>query len=177
MAVHFKLTWHWREREVPSEFSPEIFEQWSATFGCMRRFIALYEGTFKVQVGEIVVSLDLDPDLSTIFEYLPGALKDLASGAYAEICFFEQGTDLALELRRAGYETAIHFRVGDYAASQFRSLPQTEFRVSTVEFLSKWIAFARAVLAMLITIEPSLAEDESYRNYQEALSRVELSTL
>src|SRR5919109_1278575 len=96
MSNSFKITYSWEKRSEPYGFDEENYIDWSMLFSCLRRFLALYDGTFLVRINEFDLHFDLEPDLSTIFEELPGVLETLTANTDSpvELHLFEQGTDL-----------------------------------------------------------------------------------
>lgn len=166
MLQNFKIEYAWWKRPGGSAYLAEMVEA-TGLFVALRNFIAIYEGQFQVHIGNLILELDFQPDLSTIFEELPDALESLISKPQkpTEIYFFEQGTDLNLIITPDGPIVTIDFIKGHSVGPAFTSLPNTSGPLLIDQFLREWILFIRAILEALVLYEPSISSDESYQSY------------
>jgi hypothetical protein len=171
MSNAFKITYKWEKRSDPYSFYEEDFVDYTVLFTCLRRFLALYDGTFVVRISELDLHFDLEPDFSIIFEELPDALEALLlnTDSPVELYFAEQGTDLKFLLERQADTISIRFVKGLTVGWEFESLPESVFSVSANVFLSEWVRFAQAVLDALVALQPDLTNDQSYQEYRNRL--------
>ncbi len=175
-TVPFAITAWWKPLRPASPFDPSHgLAGASPLFVALRHFLALYEGEFVVRVGDLHLRFDLRPDLSTVFEDLPGVLTALAADTAAaeELYFFEQGTDVAFLLERKGEVVTIRFRRGLTAGWEFDDLPEGPLAVAAGQFIGEWVLLARRVLQALVALEPGLDGDDSYRRYRGQLDLAE----
>jgi hypothetical protein len=175
MSNSFKITYKWEKRSEPYRFDEEDYIDWTRLFTCLRRFLALYDGTFRVRINEFDLHFDLEPDFSTIFEELPDVLETLKANtdSPAELHLFEQGTDLIFWLERQADTISIRMEKGPSVGSRFADLPESVFSVPANVFLKEWIRFTKAVLDALVELQPDLTGDESYQEYRNRLLAVE----
>lgn len=173
MSASFKITYQWEKRSEPYHFDEEDIVDASVLFICLERFLALYEGTFLVQINEFDLNFYLNPDLSTIFEELPDFLQTLTvnTDSPARLYFFEQGTELSFWVERQA--DTINIRLVDELRGGDRretELPASVQSVPANVFLDEWIRFTRAVLDALVRLQPNLTDDQSYQEYRDRLS-------
>ena len=104
MTNTFKINYLWTQQNDPWLSEEEEFTDVSPLFLSLQQFLSLHEGTFQVQIDNLSIPFDLDPDLSTIFEEIPEVLEHLIteSNLPTELDFFEQGTALCWKLERDG---------------------------------------------------------------------------
>lgn len=150
-GLPFRIDFDWHARDEPLRFDPDDFGDWPRLFVELRRFLALYEGFFTVDIGQHRLTLDFDPDLSTVFLELPGMLRSIAADEFANarIDFFEQRTSAALELRRLGAMLEMRVTKGPDVSPDLIELPDGPLLVRTSEFLRAWVRFLHAVLDAL----------------------------
>ncbi len=171
----FKITYSWQQRSKPLPFAEEDYVDASVLFLALERFLAIHQGEFIVQVDNLRLHFDLDPDLSTVFEEIPAVLEDLTADTESpvELYFYEQGTDLALLIGRQKDAITLRFRKGPYTGKRFADLPETLFSAPAEVFMEEWIRFVRAILDAMTVLQPNLAQDESYREYRTRLLALE----
>lgn len=146
----------------------------SRLWKAMRRFIASHPGGFIVHLGALELEFDLAPDLSTVFDKLPGVLEHLARGTPGgvELNFFEPGTALALELEREGESLKVRPRLGREPGARFDGLAEVEHRVAVRDFLCAWSGLMNAVLDAIASREPGLASDPELVEYRRRVTAV-----
>lgn len=167
----FKITYFCEERGTPFHFDMEDYADVSPLYLCMERFLSAYQGEFVLKIGDIDLTFEFRPDLSTIFDELPNALETLTSetASPVELYFFEQGTDLTLWIERHLDIISLSFEKGPAVGKRFTDLTEERFSVPSHVFLSEWIRFAQSVLELLSNFQPDIANDESYQEYRNRL--------
>jgi hypothetical protein len=176
MAPHvpFRITWHVeRRRETLLEPGDELADA-SDVFLSLRRFLRAYQGVFTIWVGAVGAGFDLDPDLSTVFEDLPGVLEALAQDVSPAVLlhFFEQGTDLTVELERRN-SVRVRFLKGAYAGRRFDDLSSDACSVRPGEFFSEWLHFLRDIVDRVVRFDPATAGSfDSYGRRLVAIARM-----
>jgi hypothetical protein len=176
MSNSFKITYRWEKRSDPQYFDEEDFVDATVLYICLRRFLALYEGTFLIRINEFDLHFYLRPDLSTIFEELPDVLEALTANTDSPVrlYFFEQGTELSFWLERQA--DTIHIRMVDELRGNDKrdtELPTSVMSVPANVFLNEWARFVNAVLDALVALQPDLAGDQSYQEYRDRLLALE----
>lgn len=170
----FSLRFSWRRRGHPWVVDDDAVAGWSALFRSLQRFLSIFDGEFVLQIGDLPLEFDLDPDLSTVIESLPPILEGVASGEQAQrLIFFEQGTDVTLILIPRGRLLFVRFERGLSLGQRFERLPDQAGPVGRERFVREWVMFIDAVLAELVGLEPNLLRDPSYRAYTERLREIE----
>jgi len=159
----------------PLDFSEDEYVDASLIFLSLEHFLATYQGTFILKVGDFDLCFDLDPDLSTIFEDIPDVLMSLATAKESaeELYFYEQGTDLNLLLERKASEITISFVKGLMVGQRFENLPENALSIPASMFFDEWSHFLHLILADLIEFNPSLQNDKSYIEYYSRLLAVD----
>jgi hypothetical protein len=175
MSDSFKIIYNWEKQNEPYRFDEEDFSDITVVALCLERFLSIYEGTFLVRINEFDLLFYLDPDLSTIFEELPGVLEALTANTDSpvELRFFEQGTELSFWMERQA--DSINFRIVDELIDGKRSteLPVSVLPIQANVFLNEWVRFANAVLDALVELQPDLTGDQSYLEYRDRLLALE----
>jgi len=144
----------------------------SELFVCLRRYLRSHHGTFSMRFNGVELQFDMDPDLSTVFEELPGILDAVAEDTNrpVDLYFFEQGTDLHLELDRRGDDLVIWPKKGPSAGKRFERIAERPHKVSGNEFVGEWLRFLGAILDALVCFEPLVERTPSYRSYSGRLA-------
>ena len=175
MPVPFNITWSLRDRRDPNPVSEGDFVGASDVFVALQQFLGVKEGEFTVRIGAAALRFSLDPDLSTIFEELPGVLDALTQDVtpVLKLNFFEQGTDFVLEFERKRKAITVRLLAGDDASEVLRAVNETTLVVDATQFLKQWTTFTRAMLTALTLFKRGLLLAKSYRSYVRRLSRVE----
>lgn len=174
MSKLFEITYSWKPRTPAQPFDEEDYQDASRLFLALRRFLARMEGQFLMRLGATALVFDLDPDLSTVFEELPGVLEALAgeAGVAVELSFFEQGTDLTLVLQRRGGDIEIRFQSGPSTGRRYADAPADPVLVSAPRFLEAWRALLGDVLGALRAVDPGLRNDQGYQDYVAKLAAI-----
>ena len=120
------------------------------------------------------VPLALRPDLTSVFDELPGALATLKNeeNVSVELDFFEQGTEVGVWMHRIGDKIHIRFETCPGSGEQYQSLSEKEFPVSAHQFFQQWRAFLKAILAAIAEARPEATRDASYAQYHEAINNL-----
>lgn len=174
MISEFKITYSWRKRVEPLEFSTEYYEGASLLDVGLGYFTSVYEGVFALHFDNLSLDLDLNPDLTIIFFDIPAVLEKLVGGdgKPLDLYFCEQGTGMRLLLQAAG--DAVTVKLEKTENSRFLYVPDGSLvSVSLGRFVAEWIRFTTAVLDAVKTLQPELETDESYQEYRMQLLRVE----
>ncbi len=168
----------WKQQDDPWLSEEEEFTDVSTIFLSLQHFLSLHEGTFQVQIDNLSIPFDLDPDLSTIFEEIPEVLEHLTTETElpTELDFFEQGTDLCWKLKRDGDKISVRFIKGSEAGMPYRNLPDETIWLDAQVFITEWSNFIQAVLIALAELEPNLIEEESYQEYKSRLKSLNIIT-
>ncbi|HSN97562.1 MAG TPA: hypothetical protein VLS89_04655 [Candidatus Nanopelagicales bacterium] len=169
MSKLFDISHELKPRAVPRPFDADDFEDASRIFIALRRLLARDAGQFQIRIGSLVLPFDLDPDLSTVFEDLPGVIHALDGEddmtSPVELHFFEQGTDLTFVMQRRGNEVELVLRRGASSGPRYADVPAGPLLVSARQFLLAWARFLEDVLTALRRVEPGIEHDESYQAY------------
>lgn len=170
----FKITYRWERRSDPWLSEEEEFTDVTPLFLGLQHFLSLYNGRFEVQIDNLTIPLDFDPDLSTIFNELPDVLEHLTSEKESpiELDFFEEGTALCWILERSDEVISVRLIKGSDAGTPYKDLPDKTFWVEANLFLSEWIYFIKVVLVALTELQPNLIEEESYQEYTTRLTNL-----
>jgi len=170
----FKISHTWEKRPKPLPFTREDYVDANPVFLGLEHFLAVNIGQFSVQIGDVDLTLDLRPDLSTVFEHVPAVLQGLLEkDSREELYFYEQGSDLKLLLHNDGSSVHVRFEVGTSASPKFHELSHKEEAVPLAAFIAEWIRFARLVLQAITALEPALPHEADYERYNERLRAVE----
>lgn len=166
MSVPMTMSWSILPRAEARSWTGDEFIDASELFRTFRRFLSRHQGEFALRFDSVELSFDLDPDLSTVFEDLPDVLESLTEDTRepVELDFFEQGTDIALNLARDGSLIAVRMEKGPAAGEGFE-LPDNVLFVVADEFLETWSLFLQDVLERLAAFDPSVKTTEDYRSY------------
>lgn len=177
MTNTFKISYSWKQQNDPWLHEEEFIDV-SPLFLSLQRFLSLYEGTFQVQVDDLSILFDLDPDLSTIFNEIPVVLEHLATETQSqiELDFFEQGTDLCWKLERDGDKISVRFIKGSEAGVPYRNLPDETFWLDAHVFITEWSNFIQSLLIVLTELQPNLIKEESYQEYICLLKNLNIIT-
>ena len=172
MSEPFRIAWSWRPRPRPEKFSEKDYTDASELYMGLRQLLANTIGSFTLEFGPLRLEFEIDPDLSIVFEDLPGLLQALATGqgAIPKLYFAEQGTDLKLLFDRQGDDLAVRFQKGYSVGEGFANLPEAAPAVSAATFASEWTRFLREVLDEIISVRPGVKDDESYEEFEAALA-------
>lgn len=169
MILPFHISFVYKRRAEPSAFNPGQYDDWSVLFRAFRQFLASYQGSFTLHIGELALRFDFEPDLSTIFEEIPDMLTQLSSEASepAYLDFFAQGSELMLILERRNETITIQF----YPDGRIAGAP-AGLVVRTAEFLSEWCRFASAVLVAVAELQPDVTITGEFQDYSDRLAAV-----
>jgi hypothetical protein len=172
MSQRFKISYKWEKLEEQGQ----CFQWKDAEKICntLNIFLSLYVGKFNIDINGYNTDLDLAPDFSTIFEYIPSVLEALKkdTNSPVEFDFFEQGTVLGMWMERQGKFIDIKFEIAPGTSINHAHMPQEYISVPAHEFLSEWTNFTKNILKVLLQIQPELANDDSYIKYSNRINAV-----
>ena len=176
MISEFRITYSWRKRAEPCDFSTEYYLDAPPLQMGLGYFARVYEGVFTLHLDDLSLEFDFDPDLTILFFFIPGVLEKLLARDEEpqDIYFCQHGTEVRLLLQAAGEAVALRLKKGN---SQFSHIPDdAPISVSLVAFVSEWVGFARAVLEAVRTLQPGFEGDQLNQEYKRRLLSFE-STL
>jgi hypothetical protein len=172
MSQIFKVSYHWEKREKEGNCFQWIDAE--KIYNALNVFLSLYSGKFNIYIDGYDTNLDLDPDLSTVFEYIPLTLEALekeTNNPY-ELDFFEQGTVLRMWMERQGEYISVRFDIAPGTSLNHAHMPQENILVPAHEFLSEWAKFTQDILQAILQIQPELAEEDSFITYSSRINAV-----
>jgi hypothetical protein len=172
MSQIFKVSYHWEKREKEGNCFQWIDAE--KIYNALNVFLSLYSGKFNIYIDGYNTGLDLDPDLSTVFEYIPLTLEALEkeTNSPCELDFFEQGTVLGMWMERQGEYISVRFDIAPGTSLNHAHMPQENVLVPAHEFLSEWAKFIQDILQAILQIQPELAEEESFITYSSRINAV-----
>ena len=173
MISEFRITYSWRRRAEPCEFSGEYYLDAPPLQAGLGYFARVYQGLFTLHFDDLSLDFDFDPDLTILFFFIPGALERLLARheEQQDIYFCQHGTEVRLLLQAADEAVALRLKKGN---SQFSHTPDdAPMFVSLVAFVSEWVGFAGAVLEAVRALQPGLEGDQLYQEYKMRLLDIE----
>jgi hypothetical protein len=172
MNQNFKISYKWEKLEEPDYYEPWVdVEQ---VYNSFSFFLTQYSGKFKIDINGNATVLNLDPDLITIFKYIPTVLETLEENTDTPVMFhfFEQGTALGMLMERQGSYIDVRFEMAPGTSINHIHMPQTNSSVPAHEFLSEWAQLMKDILKDLLQLQPELASDDSYVKYFNRINSV-----
>jgi hypothetical protein len=172
MNQNFKISYKWEKLEEPDYYEPWVdVEQ---VYNSFSFFLTQYSGKFKIDVNGNATVLNLDPDLITIFKYIPTVLETLEESTDTPVMFhfFEQGTALGMWMDRQGSYINVRFEMAPGTSINHIHMPQANSSVPAHEFLSEWAQLMKDIFKDLLQLQPELASDDSYVKYSNRINAV-----
>jgi hypothetical protein len=178
MGQVFEISYGWTKREEPLCKTGWIDTE--PVLNAFEVFLGVCQGEFEIRVDRYGIPLDLDPDLSTIFEYIPSILESLEKDTDAPVMFdfFEQGTEFEMWMERAGEFVKLWFVIiggggrTEMTVPQKHYGPRLEFLIPSHEFLGEWVRFTNAILKAMLELQPELEQEASYVRYSNRINGI-----
>jgi hypothetical protein len=138
---------------------------------CLYQFLCVYTGTFTISIDDLQLTLDLRPDIYTVFEDLPAALETLAGapGIEADLYFYEQGSDFHIYLARVDQFIQMRFTKESEVGSKYAHMSEHPFVIPIQQGITPWAHLLQAVLDEVVTLCPELQNEVSYLMYRQRL--------
>jgi len=165
----FEIIWSFGPRREPWRFSEDDFVDATELFIALQRFVANVEGRFTLRLDRVEIHLDFSPDLATVFEELPDLLEAVRAGTKADFHFFEEGSDLRLNVE-PGEPLTIRIATGRGSRSSFSEWPRSVFQVDRELFVAEWASFLRSLLHAIV--DYGCPNDGSFERYWDRLLKL-----
>lgn len=174
-VVPFSISWTEEACKYPDEPARLSGAELSPLKAAMWRFVFARAGCFVLHFGSHDLTLELRPDFTTVFEHLPVLLVQITRSAPEPLWldFFEQGTELLLEIRCEGPLVRVSFIPRRTSGFRSEDLPPNGTNVTARAFVVEWCRLARWFIRRLRQREPGIVASPEYANYLRALDTAE----